>query len=64
MHAMRISAYALLPALVLSACASRAPVVQAPPLICPKPPSPAAWAMEPSRLTQSFESVFSITEQK
>ena len=63
MHAMKTSAYALLPALVLSACASRAPTVQAPPLVCPKPPSPAAWAMESPRLMQSFESVFSITEQ-
>ena len=62
MHAMKTSAYALLPALVLSACASKA-TVQDTPLICPKPPSPAAWAMESPRLMQSFESVFSITEQ-
>ena len=63
MHTMRMSAYALLPVLALSACASRAPVVQATPVICPPPPSPAAWAMESPRLMQSFESVFSITEQ-
>ena len=62
MQKLKTSAYVPLLALALSACASKA-TVQDTPLICPKPPSPAAWAMEPSRLTQSFESVFSITEQ-
>ena len=62
MQKLKTSAYVPLLALVLSACASKA-TVQDTPLICPKPPSPAAWAMESPRLMQSFESVFSITEQ-
>ena len=61
MPAKKMTACALLFASLLTACASSAPVVQAPPILCPPPPAPAAWAMQPPSLMQRFESVFSIS---
>lgn len=61
----KTTACALLPALALCACASQAPVqVQPPAVTCPRPAPPAAWAMQPPKLMQAFESVFSISEGK
>ena len=60
---LKTPAFALLLVPALWSCASPAPVVQSAPVLCPRPPAPAAWAMQPSRLMPSFEKLFSITEK-
>lgn len=61
MQKLTTSACALLCVLVLPACASKATSVQAPPIVCPKPPPPAAWSLQAPRLMQTFNNVFSIS---
>lgn len=63
MPAKTMTACALLCALALTGCASSGPTVRPPPVLCPKPPVPAAWAMQPPSLGLRFRSVFSISDK-
>ncbi|MNH40029.1 Lipoprotein Rz1 precursor [compost metagenome] len=58
MHKIPLISLVMLSTLALSAC-------QSAPSVCPKPPAPAAWAMqEPQNLTQQLDKIITVSESK
>ncbi|HVR49813.1 MAG TPA: hypothetical protein VMS38_08745, partial [Pseudorhodoferax sp.] len=61
----RTTACALLTLLALAGCASPPPVQPDPPVaqICPAPPPPPAWTLQPPKSLQLFDKSFGISAQ-